>query len=76
MTKQGSKQCVKFTPVCCGGMSLRRGVKEKVNAMKMDEDCREGGGAGEEKSVAEVIGGGGQGECCSGEGGYSTGDVE
>lgn len=29
---------MKFTPVCCGGISLRIGVKEKVNAMKMDEE--------------------------------------
>lgn len=42
MTKQGNKQRVKCTPVCCGGTSLGRGeVKEKVNTY---EDGR--GGAG------------------------------
>lgn len=60
---------MKFTPVCCGGISLRRGVREKVNAMKIDEE--------EQESVVKVKGGGGQGERCSGEGGHGTeGDVE
>lgn len=41
MTKQGNKQRVKCTPVCCSGMSLRRGGKGEGECYK---DGR--GGAG------------------------------